>query len=552
MNNEDLDAGIGAARNSTNDPLFVDLTPGIQSLNQFKTQGYREWWALAEFVDNSITSFVTNREALQKTFGAGYRLQVEIVLDEVRSEIVIVDNAAGIRNEDIGRAFQAGTPPADTSSLSQFGLGLKAAGLWFADLVEVKTRALGESKVKTIRIDLDFINRQNQEKTAIEYEDAIDSLTGTTVRLSALSRNVPVDSKRGGSYQILKEYLQSIYREFLRDAEVQIVIKCIRRNSNNSREILEYVEPEFLYAANPEKPGSSAVLWKKNVDFETLKFKKRIKGWVGLRKNGSYQNTGLVLLWHSKVIIGAGSARDVRDGAESVYKPYVIFGGQNSAASLRIIGELDMSEFISTNRKDDLTWTHEEKEDFEESLKSEMDREPLQVIRMAYRYRTTEKSPDVVDVWKKAVESTVEDVSAATSAIWEDLENSVVEDNLQIQQDLTDADTVEYSFKSDRLESPIRVVLGFGSFERGETYLLEKSSEDDVTRVLINRSSKFAKNHLDPRLTDVGSFLRFVAALAISEIYLRQVRGMSMAGAVRRLANTILNTEQLSSLEEKK
>src|SRR5258708_16820181 len=85
----------------------VNIRPGVGILSVLRHLNYKPWFAMAEFVDNSLQSYSRNRDALRLLHGDGYRLRVEIELDrsdELR--IKIRDNAAGIATAEYARAFR--------------------------------------------------------------------------------------------------------------------------------------------------------------------------------------------------------------------------------------------------------------------------------------------------------------------------------------------------------------------------------------------------------------------------------------------------------------
>jgi hypothetical protein len=528
----------------------ISFRPDIASLNSYKTQGYKEWWALAEFVDNSISSFITNKDALITQEGPEFVLDIELILDEPGGFIEIRDNAAGIQKTDFPRAFRTGTPPANKSSLSQFGLGMKAAGIWFANLVTVRSSALGEELMRTVSIDLDLINSTGQEDYFPKLTKVGLEVHGTVVKLSRLSRDVPVDRH---TLQTIREYLSSIYRDFIRTGEVRIVVEA--RKSSGGTEITElnFEPPSFLVAPRvPEAdqaPNAADVLehkWFKELDF-TLESGKRVRGWAGLRDKGSYQNNGLILLWHRKVIKGAGTGKDIKAG-DSVYKPSVVFGAQNSAVSLRLLGELDMSEFATTNRKDDLTWSNAEEIEFLTKLKRELDAKPIDLLRQAVKFKVAEKTVEVVEEWRKSLD----EVAGHSEVVLDNFPDSdaelAVDENLIDEGFLDDEiDLVaEYEVRLQGEQLPIKVSLGFISDAELPTFIVR--SAQDLNLVLINRESPFSKAFGDPRLNDLKGFTRILISLGIAEIYSRKILGLRMTGVLRRTFNQILDSDRMTDI----
>lgn len=537
----------------------VNIRPSVNALKQYKAAGYKEWWALAEFVDNSISSFELNRQKLKETYGDEYQLVIEIVIDGARDTIGIHDNAAGISANDMQRAFTPGTPPAEGQSggLSRFGLGMKAAGIWFSDKIEVTTHALGENRTKRVTIDLAEIEASGRETIPPEYFPATARAIGTSVVLSKLSKRIPLDRKPGGALDVIEEYLSSIYRGYLRSNELQLSIEVIRPSGEHEKRLLTFPEIDLLVAPRFDSPDGPATLWRKDIDFQIKIGEKtgRVRGWAGLRKVGSYQNTGLVLVWKGKVIKGASAGRDVREKTDPPYKPSTIFRAANSAISLRLVAEIDVSDFETTTRKDDLTWTTDEEGQFLQDLLNSIDAEPLPLIMQAKGYRVAESQTDVVDQWKDAVTSTGKSVELVPESIVDDFVSQL--DQVQIGDletaslDLENA--IEYSYQGDDGGEKIAIQIGFANLpDANRTYILHEFPDDPQrpTLVAINRASRFAVNFLDPRLINPTPFVRVIAALALSELHLTRVAGVPRIGALRRLFNRVLDSDAMTTKPE--
>jgi hypothetical protein len=530
----------------------INLRPSIQILNSFRTQGYKEWWALAEFVDNSISAFVLNEERLKVAEGPGFRLKIKIKFDSQSGQIVVGDNATGIFDSDLARAFQAGSPPPNKGSLSQFGLGLKAAGIWFGDNVVVKTKALGEPYQKRIEIDLPTINRTNMEEVHAQKTPADPRQHGTQIILSKLVRPVPAKAESVGT---IAEYLASIYRGFLRSGKVTIEILVVSPSGREKGINLSFEEPAFLVAPHWNHPTWEPVLWKKEINF-TTRSGKHVTGWAGLREFGSYSNTGLVLLWNGKVIIGSGTSKDVR-GSSNTYKPYVIFRNPNSAASLRLFGELDVSEFETTTRKDDLNWGSAEEDDFLEQLRTSMESSPRELITMAYKYRSIENTSEVVDSWKAATDDVgrvvAEVLSDPTSlnSIGSTSEEIIVK-LLENQKEEHHGGWVAEYFYPTGSKEHLRIRIGYTTVPNADTLIIRRDAGDDeACEVLINRGSKFALAYLDPLRNDLGPIYRIFAALAISELSVINITGEYLISAIRQAMNEILASDHMTRLGDK-
>ena len=76
----------------------------------------------------------------------------------------IEDNAFGISDSEHQRAFTAGNPPSDRSGLSEFGMGMKTAACWFANLWTVKSKALGEDFATEAKFDIEKITKEKNDR----------------------------------------------------------------------------------------------------------------------------------------------------------------------------------------------------------------------------------------------------------------------------------------------------------------------------------------------------------------------------------------------------
>src|SRR5687767_11840388 len=112
-------------------PQSVNIRPGVSMLSVLRHLNYKPWYALAEFVDNSIQSYKDKERELNAGASAA-RLKVSIKMgSELDPRIVVRDNAAGIAAENYGRAFKPAELPLDRTGLSEFGMGMKSAACWF-------------------------------------------------------------------------------------------------------------------------------------------------------------------------------------------------------------------------------------------------------------------------------------------------------------------------------------------------------------------------------------------------------------------------------------
>ena len=214
----------------------VSIRPGVSVLSVLRHLNYRAWFALAEFVDNSVQSYLQKRAELEALHGDSFKLRVSIDIEANKpARISIRDNAAGIALADFPRAFRPAAVPPDLSGLSEFGMGMKSAACWFASRWHVRTKALGEPVARTVRFDVAKIVTDQIEELVIENEPAGVNEHFTEVMLEDLN-NVPIKK----TLAKIKEHLTDIYRVFIRDGSLELKF---------NGEVLAFQEPSITSSA---------------------------------------------------------------------------------------------------------------------------------------------------------------------------------------------------------------------------------------------------------------------------------------------------------------
>ncbi len=358
---------------------MVLIRPEVAMYAAFARLNYRPWYALAEFVDNSLQSAMANSAALKALEGDDYRLVVSIDTSETLVEVR--DNAAGISMRDYARAFLPASPPSDTSGLSEFGLGMKAAASWFARTWEVRTKALGERLERTITFDVPHIVRTNCEKLEPVEKPAPTAEHYTTLTL----RDLQVLPK-GRTLGKIHDHLGSIYRVFIRDGLLQLKL---------NGEILTYSEPTFLVAPYHSTPTTPPKSWRKEINLD-LGDGHRVTGWAGILTRASVTNAGFAIFRRRRLVQGSyGEA----------YRPEKIFGKANKFIYQRLIGELEVEGFTVSHTKDGIQW-----EDWEEDilnwLRTELNAAPLPLLDQAANYRARASAIPDRDVASEAARDT--------------------------------------------------------------------------------------------------------------------------------------------------
>ena len=373
----------------------VSIRPQVTVLSVLKYLEYETWFALAEFIDNSIDSFLKNQITLKKIEGDSFKLEVNIEVNEQENKIVIRDNAAGIDKENYARAFRAAEIPPDTSGLCEFGMGMKSAACWFSDKWIVRTTALGESVEKTVRFDMKKIFKDRLEELDVEIKNCDKDKHYTVIELFDVNK-IP---KRKGLGKV-KEHLKSIYREFIRKGILLLKV---------DNEELNYIDPKILVAPRYDKPKGESILWRTEIDFP-IEANLSVRGFVAIREKASTSEAGFALFRRGRLIEGS---------YDKGFRPDYIFGNPNSFKYQRVFGELHLNGFDVTFTKKGIQWD-DNLEIFLRLLKDDLSAKSFPLLQQAenYRVRATDKEYKRV---KKALDETVEDLEKKAQQAIEDV-----------------------------------------------------------------------------------------------------------------------------------
>ncbi len=325
----------------------LELTFTASIAESYKRLAYKLWYALSEFVDNSTQSYYNNKEELDAVLDKeGRKLTVSINYEKgeslEESYFIIEDNAYGMDEKILRRAFTTGQPPENNTGRSRYGLGMKTASFWLGSAWKVETTMLGSEKKYSIEVDISKI--VGNGISLIVSENICDKKEHfTKIVIKSLHREFI-----GRTLGKVKSYLSSIYRYDLMSDEIDIIWKG---------DYLEWKELDSLLAE----------------DFEGDKLKKEFKleiggksvtGWAGVLDRGSRGRAGFALVQNRRVI-------------NSNYRPELIYGeqegGRNDLINQRLMGEVFVDGFDVSHTKDEILWGAGEEEELEELLEAEID-----------------------------------------------------------------------------------------------------------------------------------------------------------------------------------
>jgi len=357
-------------RNAESNASRIEIRPEVTMLSVLRHLNYKAWFAMAEFIDNSIQSFVANHAILRQLDGDDYQLTVDIKIDTSGPGfITVTDNAAGIAEADFPRAFRAAQIPDDRSGLSEFGMGMKSAACWFAHTWSVRTKAVGEAVERTIKFDVRHIveNRIESLSTTARPADAKDHYT--VVSLTGLHH-----SPQGRTVQKIKDHLASIYRMYTRDGRLVLIVNGERLQYQIPTTLISV--PYVSAGVAAEGPDVKQVEWRKEIDFDFGEGQ-RVRGFAALREIGSTPLAGFALFRRDRLIEGSH---------DDTYRPSEIFKQTNSYPYQRLFGELQIEGFEVSHTKDGFRW-EEYEAIFLDCLKEELESLPLNLLSQADNYR---------------------------------------------------------------------------------------------------------------------------------------------------------------------
>jgi hypothetical protein len=372
---------------------MVNIQPTAGTYGLFKNYNYQPWTAIAELVDNSISSWVTNRDK----FLDNELLKVEIEFNNFGGgQLLIRDNAAGI-DEDafFNRAFALAKPPPDLSSISRFGVGMKAAACWFADNWLVSTTALGESVERTLEWDTAEIIASEITDLAPTTIEVSPSKHFTEIKMWNLHHPIssPATAKK------VKTHLGKMFRRFISSGEIEIYF-------NGERLIAETYEPLFApYFRSTSEPETE---WHMPIEME-LESGQIVTGRALVLSTMTKQKTGLNYFWHGRLI---------RGNFDPQYRPAELFGAPNSFRTGRLYIELDMDDFTPTIDKQNIAFDSSgtNEEDLIQALRKYIDKDSFPLLRQAENYRS--KEPDVrSEVLVKVLDAVSKEISFSASDV---------------------------------------------------------------------------------------------------------------------------------------
>lgn len=500
----------------------VSIRPQVTMLSVLKHIEYQTWFALAEFIDNAIDSFLKNETAIKKIEGNNFQLEVKVEINEPENRITIRDNAAGIGKSDYARAFRAAEVPLNNSGLSEFGMGMKSAACWFADSWCVTTTALGEDNIKKVVFDMQRIFEDKLEELDVETKPCNKNHHYTIVELFNVNR-IP---KRKGVGKV-KDHLRSIYREFIRKGVLRLIL---------NGEELTFNDPKILNVPKHDESNGEPILWRKEINFD-IEDGLSVHGFVAIREKASTAEAGFALFRRGRVIEGS---------FDEGFRPDFIFGAPNSYRYQRVFGELHLDGFSVNFTKKGIQWD-ENLDIFLRLLKDDISSKEFPLLQQAeqYRVRATEKEYKAA---VKALDETVNDFEKKAPQAVTKLVNNVVAVAASEKEALTKTEQTlhrEFDLRFNKTDWKISIELSYDPsltelIEVGDSFIKEKVNNSSVRQIGIRLSltHSFMVEFAGADTNKIEPILRMAAAFGLSEIIAKD--SYKNQGEVRRNFNELI------------
>lgn len=515
----------------------VNIRPGVNVLAVLPHLNYKAWFALAEFVDNSIQSSISKKKELDALTGGKFKLCVEIDFDAAEKRIRIKDNAAGIASKDYQRAFRPADIPPDATGLSEFGMGMKSAACWFSPNWSACSSAIGEREERTVFFDINKIVRDSIEELDIVSLGIAEDSHYTEIRLENI-RKFP----RGRTISKIKEHLSSIYRIFFREDTMDLFV---------DGEKLTYEEPKVLKAPFFRDPNGEEIEWKKEINID-LGEGRAAYGFVAIREIASTRLAGLSLFRRGRLILGS---------ADETYRPEDIFGRSNTYPYQRLFGEIHLRGFFVSHTKDGIQWEECEGE-FLSELRKELSNEDLPILPQARGHRTNAGAKAARKTAAKALKDTATGITASPLEVSEDLLNPKINETFDKREHAeglaAESTATRLPTISDGDMEATEISLNF----RGDPWIIKielSYVENPLEWLLISNRPSIIDP--DPREIQIrvamlhpfmvqfptldtdgfSAILKLAAALALAEVMASELAETNPS-SIRNFANEILKT----------
>ena len=394
--------------------INLNIQPQASIYALFSRLSYVEWYALAEFVDNSTASYYQHEEELKRSYFD--KLVIEINYDPVTDTISIEDNAYGMELADFKRAILLDSKPS-MKGRNEFGYGLKTAATWFGSHWSVESTQLDSENCYYACIDIDDLVSSKKNDTDIVVSKANYNDHYTKISITKLNRRLNTVKIKKNIISVLN----SMYRRDLKAGNIEIIYNGTT---------LSFSDYPILHFRNTD--------WKKNINF-SFEFESKVysvSGFVGIMEPGGVEKTGFALFRNNRAI-------------ETNFKPEEIFGSSKTVTQieLKLFGELDMDSFEVNQAKDGFSWNADLKEAFIKNLRENI----VDFIDIAKMSKSDRKKEEEQEEFNRQIEEQKRKESVIAEA--------KIEDSKSEQNEPIKVEPVLSKISNDQVDMPSKEII---------------------------------------------------------------------------------------------
>jgi hypothetical protein len=324
--------------------MLVNVSPDMGMYHLLRSQGYDPAYAIAEFIDNALQAHLLSQakedahtrplKVTLKFYSAHYTKTAQ------RNSLVIEDDGPGLQRARLRDAMKP-AKPSPVKGLSEFGIGMKAAAVWFSDSWTLSTRPHGTKGRFKLTFDLPLLMASGASTIEV-VDEKQPGAEGTTITLHQLRR--PIDRNQ---FQIICKDLCELYQRFTAGTSPAMELEARYDDTPQPLRFEEtdktvLVRPVFKQVDKNFYAIGKDVTWQVTVD---MVFQgSTITGMVCLLERGSYvDNPGVIMFRGNRVIRGTSRNPNL---------PQALFQTSNKYARQRVYGQLFVDGLPVTYTKD--------------------------------------------------------------------------------------------------------------------------------------------------------------------------------------------------------
>lgn len=202
----------------------LDLTPSPRLLEVLGDIPYQPWQCLAELIDNSFDSFLTEgpRPAGAERPTVWIDAPKSGQANDPDAFVRVADNGQGMTEETLERSLRAGySGNPRYGTLGLFGMGFNIATARLGRVVEVRTTKAGDPSWAVAEVDFRDLQARDSFSVPLRYEDKQDlEISGTEISVSQLTSESRLAFRRSQQISAIRTQLSKVYSYLLRDKGV--------------------------------------------------------------------------------------------------------------------------------------------------------------------------------------------------------------------------------------------------------------------------------------------------------------------------------------------